>query len=103
MFVISFYKECLIDSNAQIMSNLKKTKSTLKKQTPLNPAFQNRRTVADHVRDNMLCAGRSSYFQRIIYIGKHKKEDVNIKDVYNNIINDVNKNAPGELLSGEIF
>lgn len=89
------------------MSNLKKTKSTLKKPTALNstatPAFQNRRTVADHVRDNMLCAGRRSYFQRIIYIGKHKKEDVNIKDVYNNIINDVNKNAPEELLSGELF
>lgn len=87
------------------MSNLKKTKSTLKKSTALNsaatPAFQNRRTVADHVRDNMLCAGRRSYFQRIIYIGKHIKEDVNIKDVYNNIINDVNKNAPEELLSGQ--
>jgi hypothetical protein len=29
------------------------------------PSFQNRRTLASHVRDNMMCADRRSYYQRI--------------------------------------
>uniref|UniRef100_A0A182X756 BLUF domain-containing protein n=1 Tax=Anopheles quadriannulatus TaxID=34691 RepID=A0A182X756_ANOQN len=66
------------------MSNSTASNSPNKKKKPLPyfmerteeaalPSFQNRRTLADHVKDNMLCAGRKSYFQRIVYVGRHPK------------------------------
>ncbi|XP_041771564.1 uncharacterized protein LOC121593359 [Anopheles merus] len=66
------------------MSNSTASNSPNKKKKPLPyfmerteeaalPSFQNRRTLADHVKDNMLCAGRKRYFQRIVYVGRHPK------------------------------
>lgn len=66
------------------------------------PTFQSRRTLANHVRDNMLCCGRRSYYQRIIYIAKHKKpiEVHRIKDPFMNIIKEVYKAVPDERFGG---
>lgn len=33
--------------------------------------FRNRRTLADHAKDNMLCAGKVSYHQRVIFVASH--------------------------------
>lgn len=53
-----------------------KRPSTLKKATPPKeseelPSHQNRRTLAEHVKDNMLCAGKTSYHQRILFSASH--------------------------------
>lgn len=36
--------------------------------------FRNRRTLADHAKDNMLCAGKVSYHQRVIFVASHAAE-----------------------------
>nr|XP_029726575.1 uncharacterized protein LOC115265474 [Aedes albopictus] len=54
------------------------------------PSFQNRRTLADHVKDNMLCAGRKSYFQRIVYVGRHPKVSaMTIRDQFLKVIKEM--------------
>lgn len=67
------------------------------------PTFQSRRTLANHVRDNMLCSGRRSYFQRIIYIAKHKNtiERHKIKDPYSKIIKEIYKYPSDDRLGGK--
>lgn len=57
------------------------------------PSFINRRTLANHVRDNQLVFGRKSYFQRVIYLAKHKTvlEPHKIKDPFNKIIKEIYK------------
>ncbi|CAO1322045.1 unnamed protein product [Diamesa hyperborea] len=66
------------------------------------PTFQSRRTLANHVRDNMLCSGRRSYFQRVIYIAKHKNviEPHKIKDPFNKIIKEIYKYPSEDRLGG---
>lgn len=66
------------------------------------PTFQSRRTLANHVRDNMLCAGRRSYFQRVIYLAKHKSviEPHKIKEPFNRIIKEVYKYPSDDYLGG---
>jgi hypothetical protein len=66
------------------------------------PTFQSRRTLANIVRDNMLCAGRRSYYQRIIYVAKHKVviEPHKIKDPFNKIIKEIYKYPTDEHLGG---
>lgn len=66
------------------------------------PTFQSRRTLANHVRDNMLCAGRRSYFQRVIYLAKHKAviEPHKIKEPFNKIMKEVYKYPTDEYLGG---
>ncbi|CRL01607.1 CLUMA_CG014682, isoform A [Clunio marinus] len=66
------------------------------------PTFQSRRTLANHVRDNMLCAGRRSYFQRVIYLAKHKSiiEPHKIKDPFNRIIKEIYKYPTDDHLGG---
>lgn len=67
------------------------------------PTFQSRRTLANHVRDNMLCSGRRSYFQRVIYIAKHKNviEPHKIKDPFNKIIKEIYKYPSEDRLGGK--
>lgn len=57
------------------------------------PSFINRRTLANHVRDNQLVFSRRSYFQRIIYLAKHKTviEPHRIKEPFNKIIKEIYK------------
>jgi hypothetical protein len=64
------------------------------------PTF--RRTLANHVRDNMACCGRRSYYQRIIYVAKHKKiiEPHKIKDTFNKFIKEAHKNPTEDRLGG---
>lgn len=66
------------------------------------PTFQSRRTLANHVRDNMLCAGRRSYFQRIIYVARHKSiiELHKIKEPFNKIIKEIYKYPTDDFLGG---
>jgi hypothetical protein len=66
------------------------------------PTFQSRRTLANHVRDNMLCAGRRSYFQRVIYIARHKSiiELHKIKEPFNKIIKEIYKFPTDDFLGG---
>lgn len=66
------------------------------------PSFQNRRTLAGHVRDNMLCMGRRTYYQRIIYIARHKTviEPHKIKEPFNKIIKEVYKYPTDDRLGG---
>lgn len=66
------------------------------------PSFQNRRTLANHVRDNMMCAGRRSYFQRVIYIARHKTviEPHRIKEPFTKIIKEVYKYPTEDRLGG---
>lgn len=66
------------------------------------PTFQSRRTLANHVRDNMMCAGRRSYFQRVIYLAKHKEviEPHKIKEPFNRIIKEIYKYPTDDYLGG---
>lgn len=66
------------------------------------PTFQSRRTLANHVRDNMLCAGRRSYYQRVIYLARHKSviEPHKIKEPFNRIIKEVYKYPTDDFLGG---
>lgn len=66
------------------------------------PSFQNRRTLANHVKDNLLCAGRRSYFQRIIYLARHKSiiEPHKIKEPFNKIIKEIYKYPTDDRLGG---
>lgn len=66
------------------------------------PTFQSRRTLANCVRDNMLCSGRRSYFQRVIYLAKHKTviEPHKIKEPFNRIIKEIYKYPTDDFLGG---
>ncbi|XP_055534691.1 uncharacterized protein LOC129724093 [Wyeomyia smithii] len=62
------------------------------------PSFQNRRTLADHVKDNMLCAGRKSYFQRIVYVGRHPKVSaMTIRDRFLKVIKEMQEKTFNEV------
>lgn len=66
------------------------------------PSFQNRRTLANHVRDNMMCGGRRSYHQRVIYVAHHRTviEPHRIKDPFNKIIKEIYKYPTDDRLGG---
>lgn len=66
------------------------------------PTFLSRRTLANHVRDNMLCAGRRSYFQRVIYVAKHRAviEPHKIKEPFTRVIKEVYKYPTDDYLGG---
>lgn len=69
--------------------NVKGTKKSAKKPAQELPQYQRRRTVADHVKDNMSCAGKASYHQRIIFVVHHRQSDK--KDQFKEIRKLLNK------------
>uniref|UniRef100_A0A182P5K8 BLUF domain-containing protein n=1 Tax=Anopheles epiroticus TaxID=199890 RepID=A0A182P5K8_9DIPT len=91
------------------MSNSSASRSPDKKKKPLPyfmqkseeaalPSFQNRRTLADHVKDNMLCAGRKSYFQRIVYVGRHPKvTGMTLRDRFLKLIKELQERTTNEI------
>ncbi|XP_050076271.1 uncharacterized protein LOC126563670 [Anopheles maculipalpis] len=91
------------------MSTSSATRTPDKKKKPLPyfmqksddaalPSFQNRRTLADHVKDNMLCAGRKRYFQRIVYIGRHPKvTGMTLRDRFLKLIKDMQESTTNEI------
>ncbi|XP_053663124.1 uncharacterized protein LOC128712254 [Anopheles marshallii] len=91
------------------MSTSSATRTPDKKKKPLPyfmqksedaalPSFQNRRTLADHVKDNMLCAGRKRYFQRIVYVGRHPKvTGMTLRDRFLKLIKDMQECTTNEI------
>uniref|UniRef100_A0A182S5D4 BLUF domain-containing protein n=1 Tax=Anopheles funestus TaxID=62324 RepID=A0A182S5D4_ANOFN len=91
------------------MSTSSATRTPDKKKKPLPyfmqksedaalPSFQNRRTLADHVKDNMLCAGRKRYFQRIVYVGRHPKvTGMTLRDRFLKLIKDLQECTTNEI------
>ncbi|XP_037044817.1 uncharacterized protein LOC119080512 [Bradysia coprophila] len=81
-----------------------------KKSSPRRPAqevpqYQKRRTVADHVKDNMLCAGKQNYHQRIIFVVHHihsdKKDRVKeLRKTLNKLVIASNQAATSDKLTG---
>lgn len=86
--------------------NVKGTKkSSPKKATQEIPQYQKRRTVADHVKDNMLCAGKQSYHQRIMFVAKHRQSDrkdlfKEIRKLLNKLVITSNQAAASDKLTG---
>jgi hypothetical protein len=79
----------------------------LKQEETLNavtPTFQSRKSLAHHVKDNMLCAGRRTYYQRFIFVAHHRDEaeSNNIKDTYLKHIQEAIK-SPDEKLTGNKY
>lgn len=89
-----------------------KRPSTLKKPVKIDnilelPSFQSRRTLAHHVQDNMLCAGKQSYHQRIIYVARHnigdgelRQQHLNVKRTISPVLLQINKKADTEKITG---
>lgn len=82
-----------------------------KKTSPRKPAhqeipqYQKRRTVADHVKDNMLCAGKQNYHQRIIFVMHHTPSDKRIevkeiRKILNKLVNASNQAVTSDKLTG---
>lgn len=86
--------------------------TTINKKTAIEddtekPAFESRRTLENHVQDNMQCAGREFYHQRIIFIAKYKisdiqneKDQTKMKPILCSIIDRLNETLETEKLSG---
>lgn len=92
--------------------HLKRPSAIMKKNSAINaapvPAFKTRRTLADHVKDNMLCAGKHSYHQRIIYVASHvvgtSENSLEIKRALNKIVKLINNVVEeSEILTGLII
>lgn len=66
------------------------------------PAFQNRKTIADYVRENMAQAGRKTFFQRVIVVCANLEnlefDDLKLK--VNAIVEVCNQNLNNEVLTG---
>lgn len=90
-----------------------KRPSTLKKPAKIDnilelPSFQSRRTLAHHVQDNMQCAGKQSYYQRIIFVVRHKIDNVdniqhqhlNVKRTISPVLVQINKKVDQEKITG---
>lgn len=60
------------------------------------------KSLKDFVVDNLLCAGRRSYYQRIVIVSKHKL-NVNMKSTYLNLCTETNKNVVEDKLTGLLF
>lgn len=57
------------------------------------------KSLKDFVVDNLLCAGRQSYYQRIIIVSKHKM-DSNMRSIYTNLYAETNKNVLEDKMTG---
>ncbi len=86
--------------------NVKAVKKTSpRKATQEVPRYQKRRTVADHVKDNMLCAGKQKYHQRIIFAVRHQQSDKkdrfkDIRKTLNKLVISSNQAATSDKLTG---
>lgn len=85
--------------------NVKGGKKTSPRKPQEVPQYQKRRTVADHVKDNMLCAGKQNYHQRIVFVVRHKQSDKKdrfkeIRKVLNKLVISSNQAATGDKLTG---
>lgn len=66
------------------------------------PAFQNRKTIADYVKENMVQAGRKTFFQRVIVVSANR-EDLDLEDLklkINMIADSCSKNLNHETVTG---
>lgn len=80
-------------------------KQSAKKPAQELPQYQKRRTVADHVKDNMLCAGKQNYHQRIIFVAHHTQTDKKdrfkeIRKMLNKLVITSNQAASSDKLTG---
>lgn len=57
------------------------------------------KSLKDFVVDNLLCAGRQSYYQRIVIVSKHKLNN-NMRTVYSNLYTETNKNVLEDKMTG---
>lgn len=57
------------------------------------------KSLKDFVVDNLLCAGRQSYYQRIVIVVKHKL-NINMKSIYMSLCTETNKNVLEDKLTG---
>lgn len=86
--------------------NVKMTKkSSSKKPAQELPQYQKRRTVADHVKDNMMCAGKQNYHQRIIFVAQHRQSDKKdrfkeLRKLLNKLVITSNQAATSDKLTG---
>lgn len=79
-------------------------KPCTKKPTHDLPQYQKRRTVADHVKDNMLCSGKQNYHQRIIFVAHHNTDKKDrfkeIRKILNKLVIEKNQQAASDKLTG---
>lgn len=73
-------------------SNVNKGQTVVITSQPVQ-TFRNRLTLADHAKDNMLCAGKVSYHQRVIFVASHAAETdpKQLKDSVEKIAKSVNR------------
>ena len=57
------------------------------------------KSLKDFVVDNLLCAGRQSYYQRIIIVSKHRVNS-NMRNSYISVVTETNKNVVEDKMSG---
>lgn len=57
------------------------------------------KSLKDFVVDNLLCAGRQTYYQRIVIVSKHKLNR-NMRTIYSNLFTETNKNVVEDKLTG---
>lgn len=57
------------------------------------------KSLRDFVEDNLLCAGRQSYYQRIIIVSKHKQNS-NMRNIYTTVYTETNKNVLEDKMTG---
>ena len=57
------------------------------------------KSLKDFVVDNLLCAGRQSYYQRIIIVSKHRVNS-NMRNSYISVFTETNKNVVEDKMSG---
>lgn len=57
------------------------------------------KSLRDFVVDNLLCAGRQSYYQRIVIVSKHKLT-ANMRNIYTSLYTETNKNVLEDKMTG---
>ena len=72
--------------------------------TPTQPTFKCRRTLAQHIEDNMLCVAKKSYHQRIMFVASHIDDSsaYELKSLLTKLLNSINENAENDKITGLI-
>lgn len=60
------------------------------------------KSLKDFAVDNILCAGRNSYYQRIVIVSKHKLS-CNMKNTYLSLCSESNRNVQEDKLTGLVL